>query len=125
MSNIKNRDNCPRARREEYVPRRGAIHVFDAIPCRRSDGCHTKPTASAWIKNRLAKASRFLAYPNGFRTLTHAKAWCYISLYRFEQGKPKEGDKPPLLVWPTRTDSNRWPSESESDALSSCATGRY
>ena len=27
--------------------------------------------------------------------------------------------------WPTRADSNRWPSESESDALSSCATGRY
>ena len=29
------------------------------------------------------------------------------------------------LVWPTRKDSNLRPSESESDALSSCATGRY
>ena len=28
-------------------------------------------------------------------------------------------------VWPTRKDSNLRPSESESDALSSCATGRY
>ena len=27
--------------------------------------------------------------------------------------------------WPTRKDSNLRPSESESDALSSCATGRY
>ena len=30
-----------------------------------------------------------------------------------------------FCFWPARTDSNRWPSESESDALSSCATGRY
>ena len=32
---------------------------------------------------------------------------------------------PPFCVWPTRSDSNRWPSESESDALSSWATGRF
>ena len=29
------------------------------------------------------------------------------------------------FFWPAQADSNRWPSESESDALSSCATGRY
>ena len=29
------------------------------------------------------------------------------------------------VFWPTRQDSNLRPSESESDALSSCATGRY
>ena len=40
-------------------------------------------------------------------------------------GKPKGPDKRGLLVWPTRKDSNLRPSESESDALSSCATGRY
>ena len=28
------------------------------------------------------------------------------------------------VFWPTRMDSNHRPSESESDALSSCATGR-
>ena len=31
----------------------------------------------------------------------------------------------PLGCWPARKDSNLRPSESESDALSSCATGRY
>ena len=36
--------------------------------------------------------------------------------------KPAQGG---LLFWPTRKDSNLRPSESESDALSSCATGRY
>ena len=30
-----------------------------------------------------------------------------------------------VCFWPTRQDSNLRPSESESDALSSCATGRY
>ena len=55
----------------------------------------------------VLKNEDFLAYPNGFRTLTHAKAWCYISLYRFEQDQSKEGDKPPSFDWPTRTDSNR------------------
>ena len=30
-----------------------------------------------------------------------------------------------LFYWPTRKDSNLRPSESESDALSSCATGSY
>ena len=30
-----------------------------------------------------------------------------------------------FCFWPTRKDSNLRPSESESDALSSCATGRY
>ena len=31
----------------------------------------------------------------------------------------------PIIFWPARQDSNLRPSESESDALSSCATGRY
>ena len=30
-----------------------------------------------------------------------------------------------VLLWCTRQDSNLWPSESESDALSNCATGAY
>ena len=42
--------------------------------------------------------------------------------------KKKMTDKDFVLVghlWPARKDSNLRPSESESDALSSCATGRY
>ena len=39
--------------------------------------------------------------------------------------KRKLTQKRKLWDWPTRKDSNLRPSESESDALSSCATGRY
>ena len=42
--------------------------------------------------------------------------------------KRKKTDKDFVLVgllWPARKDSNLRPSESESDALSSCATGSY
>ena len=44
------------------------------------------------------------------------------------RGRQKPSGTPvgvPLGFWPARKDSNLRPSESESDALSSCATGRY
>ena len=60
----------------------------------------------------------------------HIPNRCAIMENRFKWAdrvsRHKAGGKCPLLcVWPTRSDSNRWPSESESDALSSWATGSY
>ena len=74
----------------------------------------------------LAPFFNLLAYPNGFRTHTHDLwSWCCVSQVAQIEQKSKTAIEAVLLFWPTRTDLNRWPSESESDALSSCATGRF
>ena len=57
----------------------------------------------------------------------HRQRPCLCKVSLAPSGKQKEN--PPqgrdFPFWPTRKDSNLRPSESESDALSSCATGRY
>ena len=71
-----------------------------------------------------------LAYPKGYARFTRRyriavcepSALCARS--NFVAVKIKSTYTGCFLFWPTRKDSNLRPSESESDALSSCATGR-
>ena len=74
-----------------------------------------------------------LTYPKGYALMQMPQAVCEPSALAQPSCKvelcDKQRKKPPhegwFFLWPTRKDSNLRPSESESDALSSCATGRY
>ena len=65
----------------------------------------------------------------GSASLTSVILFCHFALPLIFSssriGQTKRSRCRDLFVWPTRKDSNLRPSESESDALSSCATGRY
>ena len=64
----------------------------------------------------------------GSASLTSVILFCHFALPLIFSssriGQTKRSRCRDLFVWPTRKDSNLRPSESESDALSSCATGR-
>lgn len=93
----------------------------DAAPCR-----------AACEPATLSRQVRVGSLPDRVtRSARDAALRRYANLHRFRDrfatGRPK--DRAPHarcpVFWPTRQDSNLRPSESESDALSSCATGRY
>ena len=78
------------------------------------------------LEARILRLALCEQAPNGLRLECEPSALGYAT--RKVKFCDKQKRKHPygcFLFWPTRKDSNLRPSESESDALSSCATGRY
>ncbi len=110
---------------------------FCSILLKKAKGFNNCTCDKRKIKKHREGAFLFLAYPKGFDSQRELRALvaggsdsppdCHSApplFESFERRSKTEAQVCLCLAWPTRKDSNLRPSESESDALSSCATGR-